>query len=153
MNYLWFDWVFLRIALISKAIANRRWGNSLMIRQLFRSRSNGAFQARSSERDSGTDDETVKSIAMAIDLALQKADAERTGLKRRIDDVLSRAAVVGGNDMDDYLTRSEDRSKMLSASDAEIRRGQARLSVLEQNISHFKFLKAALQTRFPDTKL
>jgi hypothetical protein len=126
---------------------------SLMIRQLFRSRSKGPFQARSSERDSSTDDEAVRSVARAMDLALQKMDAERAGLKRRIDDVLSRAAIVGGNDVDEYLTRSDDRSKMLSESDAEIRRGQARLDVLDQNITHFKFLRAALQTRFPDSKI
>jgi hypothetical protein len=153
MNYLWFDWLFLRIALTRKAIVNRGLGVSLMIRQLFRSRSTQGFQARSSERDRNTDQETVKSIAAALDTALQKADAERSGLKRRIDDVISRAAIVGGNDMDDYLTRTEDRSKLLSDSDAEIRRGQDRLTVLDQNISHFKFLRAALQTRFPDAKI
>jgi hypothetical protein len=69
---------------------------------------------------------------------------------RRLDDVISRAAIVGGNDTEDYLTRTEDRSKMLGDSDAEIRRGQARLAIIEQNISHFKFLRAALQSRFPD---
>jgi hypothetical protein len=153
MNYLWFDWLFLRIALIGKAIANSGLGISRMIRQLFRSRSSAGFQARSSERDSNTDQETVKSIAAALDLALQKADAERTGLKRRIDDVISRAAIVGGNDVDDYLTRTDDRSKMLSESDAEIRRGQDRLNVLDQNVSHFKFLRAALQTRFPNSRI
>ena len=121
-----------------------------MIRQLFRSRSKGGFQSRSPERDTNADNEAVKSIATAIDLVLERAEAERAGLKRRIDDVISRAAIVGGNDIDDYLTRTEDRSNMLSSSDAEIRGGQERLRIIEQNISHFKFLKTALQTRFPD---
>lgn len=123
-----------------------------MLKALFRSRSRDGFQARSPERDANSDQEAVTSIAVAIDHVLQKTEAERAGLKRRIDDVISRAAIVGGNDTDDYLTRSEDRSKMLKDSDAEIRRGQERLAVLEQNIAHFKFLKTALQTRFPDTK-
>jgi hypothetical protein len=52
--------------------------NSLMIRQLFRSRSKGTFQARSSERDGNTQ-EAVRSIAVAIDLVLQQAEAERAG--------------------------------------------------------------------------
>ena len=122
-----------------------------MIKQLFRSRpKGGGFQSRSPERDTNADNEAVESIAAAIDLVLEKAEAERTGLKRRIDDVISRAAIIGGNDIDDYLTRTEDRSNMLSNSDAEIRRGQERLRIIEQNISHFKFLKTALQTRFPD---
>ena len=124
-----------------------------MIRQLFRFRSDDGFRARSPERDASTDNEAVKSIAAAIDAALDSAVAERAGLQGRIDDVVSRAAIVGGNDIDDYLTRTEDRSIMLSNSDAEIRRGQERLRVIEQNISHFKFLKAALQTRFPDIKI
>ncbi len=150
MNHLWFDWLFLQVALVWKAITN--WRNVGMIRALFRSRSRDGFQARSPERDANSDHEAVTSIAVAIDQVLQKTEAERAGLKRRIDDVISHAAIVGGNDTDDYLTRTEDRSKMLKDSDAEIRRGQERLAVLEQNISHFKFLKTALQTRFPDAR-
>ena len=124
-----------------------------MIKQLFRFRSDGEFRTRSKERDVDTDSEAIKSIASAIEAALNKAENERIGLKARIDDVLSRAAIVGGNDIDDYLTRTEDRSTMLSDSDAEIRRGEERLKVLDQNIVHVKFLKTALRTRFPDLKI
>jgi len=151
MNYLWIDLVLVRIALIWKA--TKSWGKTRMMRQLFRSRAKDGFQARSFERDANTDQQAVSSIALAIDLALEKAEAERAGLKRRLDDVISRAAIVGGNDIEDYLTRTEERSKMLSDSDAEIRRGQARLAFIEQNISHFKFLRTALQTRFPNSKI
>jgi hypothetical protein len=84
--------------------------------------------------------------------ALKKAETERIGLKARIDDILSRAAIVGGNEIDDYLTRTEDRSTMLSDCNAEIRRGEERLKVLDQYIVHVKFLKTALRTRFPDLK-
>lgn len=151
MNLLWVDWLLLKIALAWKAIM--KGGDTPMIKQWFRSRSNESFQARSPERDAVSDNEAIKTVAVAIDLVLEKAEAERAGLKNRVDDVLSLAAVVGGNDIEDYLTRTEDRSKMLKDSDAEIRRGQERLRVIEQNISHFKFLRAALQTRFPDFKL
>ncbi len=123
-----------------------------IIRRLFRSRRD-TFQARSEERDSAADNDAVRSVAAALDSVLEKAEVERAGLKNRIDDVLSVAAIVGGNDIEDYLTRTEDRSKMLKESDAEIRRGQERLRIIEQNISHFKFLRAALLTRFPDLKL
>jgi hypothetical protein len=122
-----------------------------MISQLFRSKE--GFQARSPGRDADTDNEAVRSVASAINLVLAKAEAERAGLKNRIDNVLSVAAIVGGNDVDDCLTRTEDRSQMLRDSDTEIRRGQDRLRVIEQNISHFKFLRTALQTRFPDCKI
>ena len=124
-----------------------------MIKQLFRFRSEGEFRTRSRERDADTDSDTIKYIASAIEAALNKAENERIGLKARIDDVLSRAAIVGGNEIDDYLTRTEDRSIMLSDSDAEIRRGEERLKVLDQNIVHVKFLKTALQTRFPNLKI
>ncbi len=119
---------------------------------LFRSRNNEGFQARSPERDAASDNEAVKSVAVAIDLVLEKAEAERAGLKDRIDDVLSRAAIACGNDIDDYLTRTDDRTSMLRDSEAEIQRGQERLKVIEQNISHFKLLRTALQSRFPDSK-
>jgi hypothetical protein len=84
---------------------------------------------------------------------MEKAESEQAGLKRRINEVISRAAIAGGNDIDDYLTRTEDRSSMLKDSDNEIRRGQERLGIIEQNISHFKFLKTALRTRFPKVPL
>jgi hypothetical protein len=124
-----------------------------MIKQPFWFRSGDGFRARSKERDADTDNEAIRSIASAIEAALKKAENERIGLKARIDDVLSRAAIVGGNDIDDYVTRTEDRSTMLSDSDAEIRRGEERLKVLDQNIVHVKFLKTALRTRFPDLKI
>jgi hypothetical protein len=123
-----------------------------MIMQLF-PRSKGAFKARSSARDSSTDEEAVLAIATALNVAVQKAEAERAGLKGRMDDVISRAAIVGGNEADDYLTRTDERSKMLRESDADIRRAEERLEVIDRNISHFKFLKSALQTRFPDAKI
>ena len=120
-----------------------------MIR-LFRSE---AFQARSPERDAAKDHDAVRSVAAVLDQVLAQAEAERAGLKNRIDTVLAQAAIVGGNDIDDYVTRDEDRAKMLRDSDAEIRRGEERLKVIEQNIAHFKFLRSALQTRFPDSKI
>ena len=123
-----------------------------MIR-FFRSRSDGSFKARSLDRDSNADGNAVKIVADAINLVLGQAEAERVGLQKRMDEVIARAAVVGGNDADDFVTRSEDRSEMLKKSDADIKRGQARLSAIDNNISHFRFLKTALQSRFPDSKL
>jgi len=70
-----------------------------------------------------------------------------------MDDVIARAAVIGGNDTNDYLTRSDDLSEMLSNSDAEIERGQEQSITIEKNISHFRFQKTVLQSRFPNSKL
>jgi hypothetical protein len=151
MNLLWVDWLSLKIALVLRAIT--RGEHMPMSKQLFRFRSDHGFRTRSKERDVNTDHDAIKSIATAIAAALNKAETERAGLKARMDDVLSRAAIVGGNDIDDYLTRTEDRSTMLSNSDAEISRGEQRLKVLDQNIVHLKFLRTALQTRFSDLKI
>jgi hypothetical protein len=90
------------------------------------------------ERDADTDSGMVKLVADAITLVLEQAEAERDGLKRRMDDVTSRGAVVGGNDLDEFLTRSEERSEMLRNSDDELKRGQERLRTIEANISHFR---------------
>lgn len=120
-----------------------------MIKQFFRARPTGAFQARSVERDRANDDASVKSVDDAIIEALEKAKAERDGLKRRMDDVLARAAIVGGNDLDDHLTRAGDRSDMLRKSDADIRQGYQRLRELDQNIAHFERVQTTLRERAP----
>jgi hypothetical protein len=120
-----------------------------MIR-FFRSNSNENFKARSLERDAESDRSAVELVAGAINTVLEKAAVEREGLKRRLDDVTARAAIVGGNDTDDYLTRSPEQAEMLRSSDAEIKRGHERLSKIEENIAHFRFLKTALRSRFPD---
>jgi hypothetical protein len=119
----------------------------------FRSRPDGGFKARGRERDADNDSSAVKLVADAINLVLERAENERTGLKKRMDDVIARAAVAGGNDTDEYLTRSDDLSEMLRNSDDEIKRGQERLIAIEKNISHFRFLKTVLQSRFPNSKL
>jgi hypothetical protein len=119
-----------------------------MIR-IFRSLSDRGFTARSFERDAETDSKAVQSIADPINSVLERAEADQAGLRRRIDEVVSLAAVIGGNDSDEFLTRSGDRSVMLRNADAEMKRGRARLDTLEKNISHFRFLKTVLQSRFP----
>jgi hypothetical protein len=121
--------------------------------KLFRSRPDGGFKARGRERDADNDSSAVKLVADAINLVLERAENERTGLKKRMDDVIARAAMAGGNDTDEYLTRSDDLSEMLRNSDDEIKRGQERLIAIEKNISHFRFLKTVLQSRFPNSKL
>src|ERR1700756_1851407 len=116
----------------------------MLINFFRRSRSDGPFRTRAPTRDQELDNQLVDQIASAIDQALQKVEVQRDGLKRRLDDVIARAAIVGGNDIDDYLTRDDVRSTLLDASDDEIARGQARLKTLDEQLSHFRFLKAAL---------
>jgi hypothetical protein len=110
------------------------------------------FKARSADRDAETDRSRVGSILLAVETALAAAEAEQLGLTRRVDEFLARAAVTFGNDSDEYLTREALDSHHHDLFDKEISNGQRRLQELALTISHFKFLKTAILSRFPDFK-
>jgi hypothetical protein len=110
------------------------------------------FRARSPERDAEQDQARIGSIVAAIENALQSAQREQSGLNRRVEDVLARAAVTIGNGTDEYLERDARDSHHQDLFDAEIRNGQRRLAELTSEIAHFKFMKAAVLTRFPHYK-
>ncbi len=109
-----------------------------------------AFKARSDERDAGTDRLRVGTVVAAIDAALRDAETEQAGLTKRVDDALSRAAVTIGDNVDEYLEREPLDNHHQDLFEAEIANGQRRLKELANTISHFKFVKAALLSRFPD---
>jgi len=108
------------------------------------------FRARSAERDAETDRARIGSIATAIDAALHAAESEQAGLSRRVDDVLARAAVTFGNGTDEYLEREALDNHHQDLFTAEISNGQRRLKELAIEIVHFRFMKAAMLSRFPD---
>ena len=110
------------------------------------------FRARSPERDAETSSLRIGSVVTAIESALSTAESEQSGLSRRVDDVLARAAVTIGNGTDEYLERDALDSSHQDLFDAEIMNGQRRLEELAGEISHFRFLKAAVLSRFPDYK-
>ena len=110
------------------------------------------FKARSADRDAETDRARVGSILEAIENVLHAAEQEQSGLSRRVEDVLARAAVTFGNGTDEYLEREALDSHHHDLFDAEISNGQRRLEELTNTISHFRFLKAAALSRFPDYK-
>ena len=114
--------------------------------------SGGGFKARSSERDVATDRERTRSIMSAIENALTAAESEQSGLKRRLEDVLARASVSVGNNSDEYLDREAHRTEALNFFDGEIARAEIRLKELGTMIAHFKFMKTAMLTRFPELK-
>jgi hypothetical protein len=111
------------------------------------------FRARSADRDAETDSSRVGSILEAIENALHAAEREQSGLGRRVEDVLARAAVTMGNGSDEYLEREPLDSHHQDLFSAEISNGQRRLKELATTITHFKFLKAATLSRFPDYKV
>lgn len=108
------------------------------------------FRARSPERDAETDRERFDFVMTAIQQALSSAEAEQAGLTRRVEDVLARAAVTFGNGDDEYLTRERLDSHHLDLFETEIQNGQRRLRELTASIAHFRSVKSALLSRFPD---
>jgi predicted nucleic acid-binding Zn-ribbon protein len=108
------------------------------------------FKLRSADRNAAVDESRVAAVAAAIDNALQSAESEHAGLSRRLEDVRSRAAIVVGNGDDEYLDREAVDNQHLNALETEMATGHARLEELAAMIAHFKFLRAALSTRFSD---
>lgn len=122
-----------------------------MFNRLRRSTATAGFQTRSPERDFEGDLAAVAGVGQAIAEALKTFEKEEAGLKSRLDEALSRAAMTVGNDTYEHLTRDESKGQQLGAFEAEITRAQARLTVLHRHITNLKFLHAALVTRFPDS--
>jgi hypothetical protein len=110
------------------------------------------FKARSADRDAETDRSRVGATLEAIESALHAAEQEEAGLSRRVEDVLARAAVTMGNGADEYLERDPFDSHHQDLFGTEIANGQRRLKELATEITHFKFLKAVMRSRFPDFK-
>ena len=128
-----------------------------MFQLLSRTRAGGrsgdrAFRVRSAGRDVDTDRSRVSAILDALDVGIREAEQEQSGLSRRVEDVLARAAVTFGNGTDEYLERDALDSHHQTLFGNEISNGQRRLQELATTIAHFKFLKAALLSRFPDFK-
>lgn len=120
-----------------------------MVMNLFR-RPHSPFRTRAPARDAEADNELVGQVGSALESAIANLRAQHDGLKRRLDDVIARSAILGGNGLDDYLTRAEVDLGLLAASDKEIERCEARLKELDEQLSHFEFLRAELQKRFQD---
>lgn len=110
------------------------------------------FKVRSSQRDEDTDRQRIETVMNAIETALSAAENEQKGLNQRVDDVLARAAVTVGNASDEYLDREPLDSHHQGLFSEEISDGQRRLKSLADTITHFKFLRAAVLSRFPDYK-
>jgi len=111
------------------------------------------FKVRSPGRDEDTDRRRVEIVMNAIETALSAAENEQKGLNQRVEDVLARAAVTVGNASDEYLDREPLDTLHQGLFSEEISNGQRRLKSLADTITHFKFLRSAVLSRFPDYKL
>jgi hypothetical protein len=118
---------------------------------LFRGRrADPKFKARSADRDAEIDRSRIASILRALEGALHDAEQEQSGLKRRVEAVLARGAGTAGNAATENLGREAHDNHNQELSGTEIANGQRRLQELATEITHFKFLRAATLSRFPD---
>src|SRR3977135_2517487 len=125
----------------------------MMFQLLSRARAQSQdFRGRSAAREGATDRSRVSSILGALDAAIREAEQEQSGLSRRVEDVLARAAVTFGNGTDEYLERDALDSHHQDLFSTEISNGQRRLKELATEIAHFEFLKTAALSRVPDFK-
>jgi hypothetical protein len=108
------------------------------------------FRARSAARDAETDRARIEAVITAVEKALIAAELEHSGLTRRVEDVLARAAVTFGNGDDEYLDREPLDGYHHDLFDKEIQEGQRRLKELTASISHLKFLRSAAGSRFSE---
>ncbi len=120
--------------------------------QLLR-RSTDAFKVRGAARDATLDSLRVAPIHRSIQDGLRAAEAEYNGLKQRMVDVLSVAAVTFGNDSDEYLSRDALDSRHQDLFSKEIESGERRLKQLSTIIAHLNFMKTELESRFPELDL
>jgi hypothetical protein len=111
------------------------------------------FKVRSLERDEDTDRQRIEAVMNAIEAALAAAEREQKGLSERVENVLARAAVTVGNASDEYRDREPLDDYHQGLFSKEISGGQTRLQSLAVTITHLKFLRAAVLSRFPDYKL
>jgi uncharacterized protein YlxW (UPF0749 family) len=98
-----------------------------MFKLFTRTRQADMFKVRSPERDRRADAARLGSIVASIDSVMQSSQAEREGLERRLNDVLARAALTGGNDTDEYLDRELANMRLQHGFDLEIANGERRL--------------------------
>src|SRR3569832_535242 len=124
------------------------------LRNLFtqQHREDDGFKVRSPQRDDDTDQQRIDIVMNAIETTLHAAESKQKGLNQRVDEVLARAAVTVGNASDEYLDREPLDGHHQNLFSEEISNGQKRLQSLADTISHFKFLRAAVLSRFPDYK-
>jgi hypothetical protein len=108
------------------------------------------FRARSANRDVESDHARVALVSRSIEWSLRAAEAERTGLLRRLEVLTARAVVPLGNGTDEYLTRDASDTRRLGQLEQEIQQAERRLEQLARDIVHFDFLRMALLVRFPD---
>lgn len=119
-----------------------------MIKLFSRSSAKTEFRTRSPERDRLGDRSLLGPVAAAIDHAITKLQLEKDGLTHRIEDALARASITAGNDIYEHNTRDQVRTEALKVFEQELVNARRRLSVVDDHLTHLKFVRSVFLTRF-----
>jgi hypothetical protein len=106
------------------------------------------FRTRSRNRDSLSDRTLLDPIEAAIRRAIGSLEAEKEGLRGRMDDALSRAAIVAGNDVYEHDTRDAAKTSALTDFEHQVTVARARLLVVDEHIAGLNLIHSLFRNRF-----
>jgi len=118
-----------------------------MFNRLMR-RSGPQFRTRGPERDQHTDQGRLQAVKTAIEGVIADIERERDGLDQRLKDVLGRASLAVGTGSDDYQEREVNDGAYIKTLEDEVVVGQQRLAKLNSDAVNYRFIRAALLSRF-----
>jgi hypothetical protein len=102
------------------------------------------FRIRSSQRDATADANRLAPIEQSIQKAIADAEAEKKGLKQRIEKQRGQASMSMGNEVYGDLEREPDAEKSLSKAEKDLSQGLARVRELNAHLEHLHRVLAVL---------
>jgi len=96
------------------------------------------FRIRSSARDETTDALRLSSIEQSISIAIAKAESEKEGLRRRIENARVRASTLLGNATFEYQDRERQKEELLLEAERNLISGEKRIHQIEAHMLHLR---------------
>jgi hypothetical protein len=105
------------------------------------------FRIRSASRDSSTDLKRLQSIENSTSKAIADAEAEKSGLERRMRSATNNAAMLIGNDTFEYLDREPETERLLLDEEKTIMTARNRIQQLGAHLDHLRRILEAVRAR------
>jgi hypothetical protein len=103
------------------------------------------FRIRSSERDKTSDADRLQSIKRAILSAMDSAQSEEDGLKRRLEGARTRASMLVGNEAFENQQREVATEHLLAGAEREFAAAAQRIRQLADHREHLARVLQALK--------
>ena len=103
------------------------------------------FRVRSPERDSRADSIRLGKIERLVRQAIAAAEAERTGLERRLADASIRTSLLMDNDASDYGDRDQAAERRLADVEGQLVAAASRIRQINAHIEHLARVLEALK--------